>query len=722
VPNFPTPISPKAAILTRRHITNEQADILKVGPMGIDEVVGHLGYRPKGAISYIEALPYWDAEGHELGEPQFFRFRFNYTAGWEPPEGDWKEYPKYRSPRRKGEFAYLPRGVGMDWTAIYGEPAVPLIITEGEYKSIRVCSAWDQPCIGLGGVWMFHATKVGWPLGMEMTLTGREVYIAFDADVESTHEHPLKGGSRGVDGAAHRLANKLYQASAVPWIVYIARTETFLKARTKDINAKMGIDDFIDAGGTWNELLATRENPIEHAGLAYLFDKYAFYRGSVTGVVEVSTGVFYRVNDWFNVEANCIGTSLVEKGGKLVPIKVRFPQMYMEHAERPEFSNYIFEPSLGFGLDQESGTFNRWRGMAVNGWVGPGEQVAYQEIVALWKAFITRLCGSGADYFERWVADLFQNPGRKTTIAVLLRSTLNGVGKSLLGEILRDIVGTHHSARIGLQDVVHHFNSLVGDRVLIQVDEANDFRKEYDAALKNMVTADECVVTLKGRDSIILKNYARLFITSNAVSPIVLDEHNRRFFVMEPTLTMADEKGEWAKWVGSTVAKMLRSPEGLRMLRWYFDTMDIGAWEPTAHTPKTEAMMDVVAVSSSKNNELVEHLWREFQAGEAGIWVVGGRLMANQESKVLWGRFKDNIKISGGQWLTHVMKLPGETGTKRVTIFVRWDTKKLPVRHVDDQGWTLEAGMNMNETLVKSMTLAEKAYAAWAGILPSNKY
>ena len=725
MPTFPTPINPRAAILQKRHITNEQADILKVGPMPLDEAIGHLGYRPKGSINYLEALPYFDADGHPLGDPQFFRFRVNYTPGWEPPpDQDWKDYPKYRSPYKKGEFAYLPRGVGMDWVAIGGQPEVPIIITEGEYKSIRVCSAWDQPCIGLGGVWMFCAKSADWPQGMDLQLLNRECYIAYDADKESTFEHPLKGGNRGVDGAAKRLANKLYNQGAVPYLLYIARTETFIKARAKDINTKMGIDDFIDAGGTWGELLATRENPITHAGLAYLMEKYAFYRGASPGVVRVSDGEYYRVADWYNVESNCVGTSLVEKGNKLVSVKIKFPIMYMEHPERPDFDKWVFEPSLLPGLDQERGTFNRWRGMAVE--CRPGDAIGsaerYQEIVAMWRTFIEKLCGSGADYFEKWVADLFQNPGRKTTIAMLLRSALNGVGKSLLGEILRDIVGEKHSIRMSLGDVLHHFNAPIADRVLIQVDEANDFRKEHDSALKNMVTAEECVVTLKGRDSVVVKSYARLFITSNSVSPIVLDEHNRRFYVMEPNLTEADEKGEWGKWVGNVAAKELRSAEGLRMLRWYFDTLDIRDWVPTAHVPQTEAMLDMLEVSTSKSSELINAIWREFLADEVGIWVISKRLMAQPESKLLWARFKDKIKNTKGQSISHIMKMPGESKTERVRIFVRGGVAPLPARNVAGQGWELEKGASMNEALVKYSTAAERAYSAWSGVLPSSKY
>jgi hypothetical protein len=720
--SFPTPINSKAAILQKRHITNEQAEVLKVGPMPLEEANTHLKYRIKGSVAYVESLPYWDAEGHPLGDPQFYRFRINYTPGWEPPEGDWKEYPKYRSPYRKGEFAYLPRGVGMDWLAISGEPQVPIIITEGEYKAIRVCSAWDKPCIGLGGVWMFHANKPGWPAGFDMNLMGRDVYIVYDADSESTDEHPLKGGVSGVDGASRRLANKLYQAGARPKLLYIARTATFAKARTKDLNAKMGIDDFIDAGGTWEELAGKFEDPIAHAGLAYLFNRYALCRGVPVGIVEIDTGTFYRINDWRDVEANCIANDMVEKGGKMVPIRLQFTKIYMEHESRPEFTKWSFEPSLSTGLDQEAGTYNRWKGMAVEGHVGPGEAERYQEIVAIWKKFSAGVCGSGRDYAELWMADIFQNPGRKTTQAMLIRSALNGIGKTLLVEILRDMIGVEHSARVTLDHALHHFNALMGDKVLVQIDEANDVQKQYDSALKNLVTAEDAVITLKGRDSIIVKNYARIFITSNSVAPIMLDEHNRRFFVMEPALTIEDETGEWAKWVGDVVAKELRSPEGLRMLRWYFDTIDLSNWKPTAHAPRTEAMMDVVEASTTKNTELLGQIWKDYKDDPSGIWVVGGKLTATPEAKRLWAGFKDRVKNSHGQVISHVMKLPGETKSRRVNIFVRGDVEKLPTRHIPDQGMSLLPGLDLKDVLVKGMNAAVAAYSAWEGVLPSSKF
>jgi hypothetical protein len=721
---FPTSINKLAEILNKRGITKEQAVTLELGPMVVEEAFRHLGYKAKGSISFLEALPYFDADGHPLGEPQFYRFRVNYTPGWSPPEGDWDDYPKYRGPYRKGEFAYLPRGVGIDWVAVHGNPEVPVIITEGEYKAIKVCSAWKQPCIGLGGVWMFHARKTTWPEGMDMDVLGRTFYIAFDADKESTYDTPLKGGVRGVEGAAKRLANKVYSQGGKPILLFIARTATFTKARESNPDAKMGLDDYIEAGGTWKELLAQFADPIESAGLAYLMDTYAFYRGEKPGVVNVKTGHFYKTVEFKDVEANCKQKVLIEKGGKLVETVLKYAPVYLEHEDRPEFSRWVFEPSTAPGLCQAEGTYNRWEGMTIEGWVGPGEGERYRELVSEWRKFIKGLCGDGWEYFEKWAADLYQNPGRKTTIAMLLRCSLNGVGKSLLGEVLRDMVGPKHSARMGLGDVTHHFNALLGDRVLVQVDEANDVRKEHDSALKNLVTADECTVTLKGRDTIIVKNYARIFITSNHISPIVLDEHNRRFFVMEPVLTEEDERGEWAQWVNLVIAKLLRSAEGLRMLRWHLGSLDLSDWVPTAHVPKTAAMMDIVEASTSKTVEFFTQVWEAFLADPEGVWVFGPMIMRSPDCKLLAGRFKDKVKLTNGQYITHVMKVPGEASSKRVPIFVRAGRDRLPEKRVKDQGNTLDTAVCAvdNKWLLDRMTAAEKAFNSWSGVVPSGKY
>jgi len=716
--SFPTPITHMSGVLNKRHISKEKADLLSLAAISAKDAFPYLGYVPPGNIAFCEALPYFDADGHPLGEPHFHRFRVNYTPGWIPPEGNWFNYPKYRGPKRKGEYAYLTKGL-IDWSAVCGNPDEPIIITEGEYKAIRVCDAWKKPCVGLGGVWMFNARREDWPEGFDFKLPGRTVYIVYDADKESTQDHPLKGGSRGVEGAAKRLSVKLYGNGAVPVLLYIARTETFTKARQADPNAKMGLDDYIDAGGTWEELRVQYSDPVQQAGLAYLMDTYAMYRGSKPGVFHVKKGILYSTKEFYDVEANCKGEIEITQGGKDIKKVVKLAPLWLDNDDRPEFYDFIFEPSLISGLDQAASTYNKWNGFKVAGWVGPGEGDRYKEVVATWRKFTMRLCGGEGPHaeFEKWVADIFQNPGRKTTKAVLLRCSLMGVGKSLLGEVIRDIVGTDHSARLGLRDVTHHFNSLMASRVLVQVDEARDIQKEHDSQLNHMVTAEECVMTLKNRDSVIVKSYGRLFLTSNDLVPINMDEHNRRWLVLEPDLTIEDQDGNWSKWVGSVVAPMLRSEEGLRMLRFHLDQIDLAGWNPTEKVMMTEAAERMIDFSRSRTNDLTTNLLRAFLEDETGVWVTTPRLHGGPQS-LSWKRFSDAVIVRGGSTPGHPMKLPGE-GLKRVRLYVRKGAKGLAVKHVKDQGVTVDlaaCGWD-NKWLLDRIKSTEKAWVEAGGDL-----
>ncbi len=80
---------------------------------------------------------------------------------------------------------YLP--VGLDWAKILRNAKEPILITEGEFKSI--CGAEHGfNCIGLGGVSTWSAKKRGIDLLFTLadaTWSGRTVYIVFDSDAAS---------------------------------------------------------------------------------------------------------------------------------------------------------------------------------------------------------------------------------------------------------------------------------------------------------------------------------------------------------------------------------------------------------------------------------------------------------------------------------------------------------------------------------------------------------
>ena len=110
---------------------------------------------PEFATGPALVFQYYDVAGDPIfftrdGELlQFVRVRY---LGDPPVTGFAKRAPqRYAQLRGSGVHAYFPRVSGIDWAKIASDPAINLVITEGELKALSLC-ARDIAAIGLGGV------------------------------------------------------------------------------------------------------------------------------------------------------------------------------------------------------------------------------------------------------------------------------------------------------------------------------------------------------------------------------------------------------------------------------------------------------------------------------------------------------------------------------------------------------------------------------------------
>ena len=197
-----------------------------------------------------------------------------------------------------------------------------------------------------------------------------------------------------------------------------------------------------------------------------------------------------------------------------------------------------------------------------------------------------------------------------------------------------------------------------------------------------------------------------------------------------PALTVADAKGQWGAWVRDVVAAGLKSEAGLRNLRWHLDRVDLTGWEPMAHVPVTEAMLDMIESGRTKSGSMIDGLLDalggESSSGAegelAGIWAVSGEL--NVKNVKVWSDLKAAVRANGGQTLSHVYKSKGKTVK---TVLIDKDGR-LPRKKVADQ-WALDnSGLEgakvvlSGEQIIEASAKALKAYAAWEGNTGSDKY
>ena len=726
---FPTSINALTQVLEKRHLTAAEGLMLGISVVSPQDASSDLGFTPGGQIKHMERLPYYDLDGSPLKDPKlnipFVRYRVDRPTGWTPPidkDGNPIKMAKYMSPRGSSTFVYLPRVEGINWELVASDPTVDIMITEGEFKAVAVCKL-GIPCIGLGGVGMFGGSGEPFPPPMDrFSLLGRKIDIVFDADKESDYENPLK---KPVASQATRLASKLFLLGAVPSLLSLARTDAFKKARASDPNAKMGIDDFIEAGGTPEDLIATRTNPIECADMAELTATYAYYCGEGPHVVNIKTGEVYKTNAFIHeLEVN---RKRLQERKNAPPRIVYVAKEFIESRDRPEIDKKVFWPHYKMGYDPDSKIYNEWRGFAVEGRVGEdaGSRERYNEVVAIWKRYIEGLFGDYAWYFEKWLAHLFQRPGEKTTIAVILASPLNGVGKSLLGEIIRGMIGWESSVAIELDRAMKNFNAPLARKVFLQMDEAEGKFSGHESKLNDLISSDQVMIERKGFDPLPIDNFARVYLTSNSVAPVRIYEENRRLFICVPDMTTEYARKEWAPWVGGVVAKRLKGGEGAAMLRWHLDRVDLTGWDPCARVVATPAMLEMVEASRTKNGDVMDGLWEAFideEQNKEGWWVLTGEL--RKKDSIIWSNLIAKLKAEGGQTLAHQFKVKGKASPQKCVILDRSGKMAKHRPNGEDKYWLNNASEGLTgEQCTAAERRASVAYVTWKGIvLPSDKY
>ena len=145
-------------------------------------------------------------------------------------EGDPGDKPKYWQPKGSDPLPYFPPLV--DWAHIGRDPTVPLLISEGEKKSLASCQH-GLPCIGIEGVWNWRAKLDS---GERLTLPGLDQFVWKGRSIEMVPDSDgwRRDKERDVLAGFYALAmdRKEYGAS----VVFV---------ELPDGIPKRGLDDFL---------------------------------------------------------------------------------------------------------------------------------------------------------------------------------------------------------------------------------------------------------------------------------------------------------------------------------------------------------------------------------------------------------------------------------------------------------------------------------------------
>ncbi len=664
--SFPKPhlVNPLTAVMEARGLT--QLDVAAIELVHLSGV--EIGSETNINLPWVDSgqrIPYFDIDGHPLIDPKtgkhFCRYRLNFKRDWKFTTG-FKPGKYTQAKPSSPHLAYVPRGVGIDWHRVAADPQEPIMFTEGEYKAIAACKM-GIATVGLGGIWMFAQDSRKMPIPVDdVNWNNKQVVICFDAHETSTAEEPLRPNDELK--AAKAFANKISIAGASPYLVFIAKTQTFLKQQPR---VKMGIDDFRDAGGTLDELMATMEELTpEDRVLSEMIRDWCVYLGSKPFIMDRATGTYkHGAGDFINV---VVSDRKVKKqvGDKITLVPAGRAFLDLPPAQRPTCRKIVFNPEFEFGLDQTRDHFNTWKGLLTT--PGMKDPDALDRDVAIWRKYLMGVAGSedNAAFLEHFMAHLVQRPWEKPNYAVVLGGTTEGTGKSLYGAIAGALVGANYRHSGPFDDFFGDYKgSNIDSKLVVQIEESEGLSRGQMARLKDFITNPRTNISIKYVPDYENDNLARVIVTSNALDPVKVDETGRRWFVARTRLTQEEVVSGWREWVGREVwgRFCLDNSEDenwpRRHLMYHLmNCVDLRDWDSTAAPPVTEDMEDMIEATRDAGELGMVEMYGMLNQCEEGFWVLPNNVSAVHAR--FWSKFRDFVKTRGGQALRTDTRAFGE--------------------------------------------------------------
>lgn len=248
---------------------------------------------------------------------------------------------------------------------------------------------------------------------------------------------------------------------------------------------------------------------------------------------------------------------------------------------------------LRFDPAQPTGVYvhddQRW----LNTYVDPGI-VAAEGDLAPFVEFIEHLIPNDTEraHLLKMIAWTVRYPGKKLGHALLLRTERQGVGKSMLIEIWRELLGMRNTRLTTTEEIGGNFQSFLEGNLLVLVEELNfAFGAQAYNRIKNLITGSSAEVNEKFVSSRERPNHATFVFLTNLATPILIEDSDRRFFFIDSPAVPREPEfyAQFAEWWKSS----------LGIVRAYIDSIDLADFNPFAPPPETEAKRALQMASRS---------------------------------------------------------------------------------------------------------------------------
>jgi len=387
--------------------------------------------------------------------------------------------------------------------------------------------------MSVGGVFSWQSNKKGVDLIPDMsdiTWSGRQVYLAFDTDLNT---NPM------VSLALQRLTNKLAERGASVLVLQWSGTEG------------KGIDDYLCSQplprDAWLSLVATAQFPLHVTSVLDLNARYTY--------CEIQQQVYDSVNstyipprsfssDFFTRQVK-VQTGV--KNGAPVFKDMAIGQYWLASPLRSTCVEPLFIPGQPRIIENGERSY-------LNTWLGWGQGLRTKPMVPVKgnvKPFYDFLNatfsfeGDGnVQYLLKRIAWMFQQPEKKhPTWLYLMGAPLQG--KSTLIKIISSLIGEKYTANVDESIVKGAFAEWRSEKLLVTFDDSSiTDSRVVRQLLKRLTTEAHSQVNLKYVKAQTIESFFSFIFATNSVDAL-LDHDDRRALVLEADCKWDYALGEW---------------------------------------------------------------------------------------------------------------------------------------------------------------------------------
>jgi hypothetical protein len=254
-----------------------------------------------------------------------------------------------------------------------------------------------------------------------------------------------------------------------------------------------------------------------------------------------------------------------------------------------------------------------------------------ERVVSVWTDHLKHVLANGDERVYMHLLRIFKhmliNPMDKSGTVIIVKGK-QGSGKNSVFDIFyRFVLGPQLSLTTPSMDLIAgRFNSIRQSLIACCLDEALDsMDRSTNNKLKNLITADEVQIEMKGKDAYTVGDFCNYVVISNNDFASLVEESDRRAFCMETNNSKKGNKAYFNKYyntVGDVTA-------GKHLFHWLINCVETPKNWSAQDIPKTEYKVELKEAQASSTvkflldtlNERIENeCYEESTISNSELW------------------------------------------------------------------------------------------------------